>query len=62
MLFKVYVTLEFVFKFVREMELRHLSLPLRFPLLRKRQKDKEIMKMQYLFHSVHGDDKIPPDL
>ena len=43
------------------MELRHLSLPLRCPLLRKRQKDKEIMKMQYLFHSVHGDDKIPPN-
>ena len=59
MLFKVYVTLEFVFKFVREMDLRHLSLPFRCPLLRKRQKEKEIMKMQYLFHSVHGDDKIP---
>ena len=33
--------------------------PLRYPLLRKRQKEKEIMKMQYLFNFVHGDDKIP---
>ena len=60
LLFKLYVTREF---FVREIELKHLSLlpppPLRYPLLRKRQKEKEIIRMQYLFNSVHGDDKIP---